>query len=243
MIRPDLGGAYVAVISSGRTQNVGQTQALIGPATWFVPNAEKHAYNLAGASETVSALELVAGRNKALEAAFRLNAPCLQVDDDVKKIERIFGKKKKEEITIQDAVTTLLDHLTSSPFKLAGMAPTNNPYFFNPEKPIKTAAFVIGSFSLILPTELRYDPVMRLKEDYDFTCQHFAKYGGVIRDDSLSLDFAHYTNKGGCQNYRTAELEFSAIIRLRSKWGRWISDHPTRENEVLLRLKGTAKVF
>jgi hypothetical protein len=123
--------------------------------------------------------------------------------------------------------------LRGTPYKLAGVAPTSNPFYGSTT--LKLRHFIVGDLMLAAPNPLRFDPAFALKEDYDYTCQHLARYGGVVRVDWILASFRHRTNKGGAVDVRTPELEQEAIVRLKEKWPDWIRDNPRRENEVLLR--------
>jgi len=120
---------------------------------------------------------------------------------------------------------------------LVGVAPTANAFYYNPEKPYKTNAFIVGDMILVMPCDLRFDTNMLLKEDYDYTLKHITKYGRVIRADNILAEFAHRTNRGGAVSYRTATLEQVCIAYLKKKWGKKIRDNPRRPNEILMNLK------
>ena len=64
----------------------------------------------------------------------------------------------------------------------------------------------------------RFDEMMTLKEDYDLTAQHLAKYGAVSRSNRVLIRAAHYTNDGGAVADRTDEKEQYNIAVLRHKW-------------------------
>ena len=242
MQRPDL-GVYVAVISSGRPGNVPAMAALVGEATWFVGVGEAPAYRAAGAPGVVEAGALCRARNAALQAAWRGKAPlpCVQSSDDLRRVERAFapprGKCVAEPSTFAEAVNIIVARARNVGAKLAGVAPTSNPFYSRPEAPVRTAAFIVGDFCVVWPSVPRWDERLRLKEDYDFTLQHLAAYGRVARCDQVLVTFAHRTNAGGAVAVRTPQVEQQAIAYLRAKWGSdVVRDNPRRPNEILLRL-------
>jgi hypothetical protein len=235
VIRADLNGLYVAIPSRGRPKNVPLMEAMVGKATWYVDPEQEAEYQAEGAhTVAVPVRGHVAARNAALDDSFRLGAPCLQLDDDLKSVKRILGKKEKQEVPFIEAINEMYFGLTNSPFRLAGAAPTDNPFFFNPEEPCKTKAFIWGACMIILPTPLRFDPLIVVKDDYDYTCAHVKEYGGVYRTDFFTFKFAYKTNKGGAQDYRTEAIQRNDIFRLRCKWGGWIRANPKRPLEILL---------
>ena len=76
---------------------------------------------------------------------------------------------------------------------------------------------------------------MTLKEDYDYTCQHLARYGLVARCDLILAEFAHRSNAGGAVAYRTGERERDMIRHLMKKWPGKFRMNPKRANEVIMR--------
>ena len=77
---------------------------------------------------------------------------------------------------------------------------------------------------------------MTLKEDYDYTLQHIARFGGVVRSNDLLAEYKHYSNTGGAVDVRNSVNEQLNIAYLKSKWGDAIRDNPRRPNEILLSL-------
>ena len=107
-----------------------------------------------------------------------------------------------------------------------------------------TNLFVVGSCCAIKPgSGLYFDTNLKLKEDYDYTAQHIAKFGGVLRCDDLLASFSHYSNSGGAVDIRSDHEERLAIQLLKNKWPEWIKDHPRRRNEVLLRVTRKREVL
>lgn len=234
MIRPDLGGCYVAVISSKRPANVAPMTELLGQATWFVGAGEALAYGNA-----VEGGGLCASRNKALRAAWERGAPCLQFSDDLRKVERAVSvgpKLKALPSTLGQEVARLLTGMKVAGAKLGGFAPTSNPFYANVDRPLHTGAFIVGDAILVQPCDLLFDEQLRLKEDYDYTLQHLQQFGVVARLDDALLTFLHRGNAGGAVAVRTSALEQESIDHLRRKWPAYIRDNPRRKDEILLRL-------
>lgn len=232
-LKPDF---YLAVISARRPGNVAKMSEQFGDAfgTWFVPHEDEDSYEEAGV-QTYAVEGLVGARNAALDEADAAGLPCVQISDDLKGIKRL-GENTQEvfEIDIWQAIHQLLSSLEMTDFKLAGCSPTDNAYFAKDSE--STNLFIVGDLFVALPCDVRFDARFRLKEDYDYTCQHYLEFGGAKRLNWLMPSFAHRSNKGGAVAYRTAEEEKKAIALLREKWGTWVAYNPKRENEVLLKL-------
>lgn len=230
---------YVAVISAGRPQNVERMQAMLRPhlAHWFVGAGDRVAYLSAGADYVEAEGGLVECRNLALDAAFAVDRPCAQVSDDLKRLGHTDDGRTVKPITAAYALDVMLAALHASHgAHLAGVAPTDNRLSYSPTRPVSARHFCVGDLLLVLPTHLRFDPALRLKEDYDYTCQHVREHGAVARVNGILASFAHYTNAGGAVAIRNAEREQEVIAYLKAKWPGWFRDNPKRVNEVLLRI-------
>jgi len=225
---------YVGVISHKRAKNVPKMEKLCGPMTWYVGDGEAQAYKIMGATNVIESGGLCRSRNAILDDAFAHDLPAIELSDDLRRLEIASNKAEKKEASLDDAVTLMFNALETSGASMAGVAPTSNAFFFNPNKPIHTSAFVVGDFIMVKPTTLRFDEELRLKEDYDYTLQHLMKYGVIARCNAVLATFAHRTNKGGACDYRTSELEQQTIRQLKDKWPGMLKDNPKRKDEILL---------
>lgn len=227
-------GVYIAVISHERPMNVRKLLSQIKvPATFYVGHGEKRYYEMGGATSVIESGKLCESRNAALRDAADLGLPCLQMSDDVTKFSTLENEKAKE-ITFVEAVKTLKREMMEHQAQLAGIAPTNNPFFAKHRVNLK--GFILGDFFINRDTEIFFDENLRLKEDYDFTLQHLKKNGKVCRVDWLMANFKHRNNSGGAVAYRTNELEKKSIEYLKSKWGSIIGSNPRGDTEIRLKL-------
>ena len=144
------------------------------------------------------------------------------MSDDLVRVERLVtagGRKRAVPFTFGETLATLRLALRGTPFKLAGIAPTANPFYGSARTALRH--FIIGDLMLVAATELRFDPAFRLKEDYDYTCQHIDRYGGVVRVDWLLGHLPAPENPGrrgrradaraGAGGDRAAEGEVAAL--------------------------------
>lgn len=201
-------------------------------AHWYVPADERSDYQRAGATDVIAADTLVEARNRALDDAFASGATCVQTSDDLTGIKRL-GVTEHHPITLADTIDELRAALADTGARLAGCAPTANP-FYGAHR-INATGFIVGDLIAVAPTHLRFDPALRLKEDYDYTCQHLATYGIVARCDWLLATYRHRTNPGGAVTYRNRQTEREAIRHLARKWPGVFRPNPKRANEILMR--------
>jgi hypothetical protein len=233
---------FLAVISHNRQYNVGKMKQFIGDnATWFVGKTEADVYELAGADSVVESGGLVDSRNAALTMAKKKGKICVLIDDDLKAIKLASDTNTASPINFFTAINLMKRALLQDSrgmFYLAGTAPTDNAFYYHKEKPHTFDGFIGCWLMMVRPEcDLYFDSNLHLKEDYDYTLQHVAKYGGAVRLNNILATFSHYDNKGGVVDYRTAELEQQTIAYLKKKWGNVIKDNPRRKNEILLRVK------
>jgi len=228
-------GFYASVISHKRPKNVPLVESICGPATWYVGKGESAEYVNAGASSVVEAGGLCESRNAAIDDGQKLGLPVVQMSDDLKKLSLATGSHKQRDASFEAVVLRMLGAAQATGARLVGVAPTANPFYFNPNKATQTRGFVVGDFILVLKTDLRFDQAMRLKEDYDYTLQHIRKYGLVARANDVLATFVHRSNPGGACDYRTERLEQQMIAYLKGKWPGLIRDNPRRPNEILLK--------
>lgn len=226
---------FLTIISRARPDRVEPMSKMVGAATWVVTPEDYWDYRQQ-AVEAYFTNGLSEARNLALEMAFDRGLPCVQLDDDLKGAKFAYSQKGVPTEPSR-AIDALVERSAESDLKLTGGQPTNNPYFARGG----TKLFILGSAMCIKPSSPRFDTNLWLKEDYDFTCQHIEEYGGALRVENLIFDFAHYTNSGGAVDSRSAKVEQRMISYLLQKWPGWIHKHPTRENEVLIRLPNSRR--
>jgi len=200
---------------------------------WYVTEEDVDNYRAAGAEHVLVGGNLCESRNLAIDDAQGLGLPCVELSDDLRRVKRKEASGALPEITVMDAAEEIWTQMSGLGARLGGCSPTSNAYFAHNE--VKLAGFVVGDFIVVGDTDLRFDEEMTLKEDYDYTCQHLARYGLVARCDLILAEFAHRSNAGGAVAYRTGERERDMIRHLMKKWPGKFRMNPKRANEVILR--------
>jgi hypothetical protein len=143
---------------------------------------------------------------------------------------RVFG------LTVPAAAKLLKSCAVQAGRKLAGAYPTQNAGFAYAQSPVSQRHFIVGDFIVVDPeSPCRFDELLGLKEDYDFTAQHMRAHGGVARCNRLFVKAAHYDNAGGAVDARSVPLEKATIAYLREKWPGIFQDQ-RRANEVIMKV-------
>lgn len=244
-----IAGVKIALFvpSSNRWGNVAELTRLLAPLrpTWLVPDDQAAHYAaqlgedpqagrvLGGGSST----SIACARNCALDLAFADGAYCLMVDDDLRKLGRAITSLdglKRVDVTADGFFAALVNEARNTDFHLVGPNTTDNAYFVH--KTYASRLFISTACSLSKPGPLRFDERFKVREDYDYVCQHIQRYGGALRVNTLLPTFRYKVNTGGCQHVRTPEVEAAAIRLLMEKWPGWIRRNPRREGEVLLKV-------
>lgn len=235
---------HVAIISASRPDNVRAMEEAVAPHRpyWYVPREQVGSYLRAiqpGRSWGVAPTEsLCQARNLAIDHAQQEGLWCLQTDDDYVRAlwldEPGRLDRKPRPTTFHDVAQAVIDACLHHGAHYGGVAPTANAYFAR--RPVTTWGFVIGSFSVHSPTTpIRISTDVELKEDWDLTCAHLERYGCVARVDRALVTYRHYTNRGGCQDYRDARREAEACERLIARYPSLLRRHGRRVNELALR--------
>jgi len=166
----------------------------------------------------------------------------LMCDDDITGLYRLNKSSSKNLIPLSseeifDLIGKGFSLLKKNKTKLWGVYPIRNSFFMSDF--IVSAGFVIGTFCGVICDykNIKYDTSMKLKEDYDFTLQHIMKYKKIIRFNNICVDAKHYSNSGGCQDYRNLKEENNSCEILLNRYPQFVKLNPSRPGEILLRFK------
>lgn len=257
---------HFAVISARRATSVSGTKSImvveaqfqmrgIHP-TWYVDEASLDDYKKLGLKAVVGG-KLTPARNKALDDAKKKGLVCVQVSDDISKWEYLdcqrqdfrgeanFKKAnaavrgaRRHTISPVAAAQFLLAKMRASPGKpkLSGVFPTANASLALGTDEYSLQHFILGDFFVADSSTCRFDESMTLKEDYDFTCAHIDKHGGVLRCNRLFVYARHSTNEGGAVATRDGSgvKERQNIAILQKKWPGVFRLNGKRKDEVLM---------
>ena len=119
--------------------------------------------------------------------------------------------------------------------KVWGFALAADYKFYREYTPYSTQGVIGANILGVIKNPLRFDERLKVKEDYDYSMQHIAKYGGDLRFMKYGIDVVHLTNQGGCVSYRTKETETDAYNILLKKWGRKVVKLQNNKNFVKMR--------
>jgi hypothetical protein len=232
---------------------------------WVVGKGEASVYKKAGAYEVIEGGKLTPSRNLCLDKAAAAGNYCVQMSDDVISFQYFdspfdrkewkkpvsqhdanirSGKAKMCSLNPLEAAQIIVAYMREHKAKLGGVYPCMNLGFAFNQAPVTTNHFIVGDFIVVDTTndkektktkEPRFDERFCLKEDYDFTAQHLAKYNAVVRANRMFVKALHRDNPGGAVSDRSAKLEQTSIRLLQQKWPGVFAINPNRKNEVIMR--------
>lgn len=218
----------IAIPSKGRAGRI-RSQKLLNGATLYVPADEEQVYFDAHSLECQ-----VVGVPSSVKGITRTRNWILDntddewvvfVDDDVKiqgwtELQPRCGKQRKLTGDQWTAEFVRLFELTEAMnYRVWGVATQSALRSIYPYRPILFQSYLTASCMGILPRSgLRFDEDFPVKEDYELGLRCVQEDGGIIAARYLYWVNEHWTTDGGCRDYRTQEMEATAIRNLQRKY-------------------------
>lgn len=184
-------------------------------------------------------------RNYILDTEFTrgVEAVCI-IDDDMQGVCRyvpkeasrgIFGYERRvlTEPELYDFIEKGSILCNEWGYKFWGVNCLMDPMAYRQYNPFNTTKYIGGPFQVHLENPIRYDERLPLKEDYDMTLQHLAKYRGALRFNMFHYLCKQSEQTGGCAAYRNIKKEMQQFNALQSKWG----------SKIIKQDKGSKKAF
>lgn len=221
----------VCIPSKGRAGIVSTTQ-FFNSVYIFVPEDEVKEYRVYERTGhkvigvPLSIRGITATRNFILdwvkEQGFKYH---IQIDDDV---EYFYYFENTEKIIKTDKdwidwlITRFFILIEDMGVYLWGLSLGPDKKFYREYSPFSLVSVIGANLFGIKDNPIRFDERLKVKEDYDYALMHLYRYGRVVRSNKYGVKVKHYSNRGGCVSYRTAEVEEEAYRILRKKWGKII---------------------
>lgn len=180
---------------------------------------------------------IVKTRNFILEQ-FADGKEILMMDDDIQYFTKKVGNtaiKINDIDKLEELFRVGFNICHKNNTKLWGLYPVNNQFFMS--HTIKSG-FINGVFLGIIKSDLRFNENIKVKEDYEITCQHVRKFNKVVRLNMWSYQTDYQGNEGGCTTYRTSEMQKQAGQYIIDKYPYWASWNTKRDgHEIILNFK------
>lgn len=180
------------------------------------------------------------GQRNAILDYYPEGTQVIQIDDDIKSFAQLRGRDLAD-MNVQenkDFCERAFEAAEKAGTKMWGVYPVANAFYMS--RTLTPCGFCIGACFGIIVGEIRADPTMPCKQDYDLTLQHIRKYGRIVRYNNVTIRADHYTMKGGCyenRQKRGKEMDIQTAIYLVNKYPGMVKLNTKREGEVLITLK------
>lgn len=223
-------------------------------AVYVVPQSQAKGYVAqVGKSRVVAIPDRVDGnmarkRNWILK---NLDRPLVMIDDDVVGLRTAEGMKGNGKLDqARDLSPDEAQGVIAQGFNLArewgivfwGLNVNPDGRIYHQFRPFSLNQVVLGPFQAHLDHDLRYDPKMGTKEDYDFSLQVLNEERKLLRLNKYSYVCDHGDNPGGIVSYRTMDLEVEFCRAIERKWGRDIIRYPMKPKRISQLLNGRVNV-
>lgn len=215
----------IAIPSYKRAENC-KTARLVDRAVIFVHEFEAEEYRKHNTNEVRTIPDELRGRGMATIRNYILenteDKHVLMLDDDI----NYFGYYEK--LILHKALGDQMYQFFDDMFRMTeemgtglwGLNLQSDKKFYREYSPFSLSSVVLGPcFGIIRDKDLRFDPRLELKEDYDYALQVLLKKRKVFRNNKWHYSADHVTKKGGCASYRNRDLEERQATLFQNKWG------------------------
>lgn len=163
------------------------------------------------------------------------------LDDDIKSVMRMNGKKELLEVDSPDAWEEFVStgYEAAEGLRTIGFSvyPVCNAFFMS--ETIAPAS--LGEGTLIGLTKvpgLSFDKNLPVKEDYDLSCRIIRRYGAYPRLNMYSCNAPHYT-KGGCEEWwNDKRLNIRVARTLAHRYPEFVTVRKSNPEEIQFKIKG-----
>lgn len=212
----------IAVPSKNRAGRTTTDKLLPNLVTFFVPQSEVHQYsyvkNVVGIPNHVQGITKT--RNWILKNTNEKRV--VMLDDDVKKtafVKRYSNNVEhvnlKDEIFWHDEFQKYFDITEQMNYKIWGVTTDHSTKSAYSYKPFMFKTYALGSvMGIINDGEYLFNEEFKVKEDYEICLRHIKEKGGLLGVRYLYWANHHYTDDGGCKDYRTVSIEKECIKKL-----------------------------
>jgi glycosyltransferase involved in cell wall biosynthesis len=214
----------IAIPSKGRPMDVKSTKVLAS-AVLFVPEAEVPGYRKGNPKTQIVGVParvrgITATRNWILDNA--KDRWVVMADDDLLaqgyvKLHAHNGEVRKlTEAEWIGEIVKLFEITEQMKMRIWGVATQAALRAVYPWKPILFRSYVTASFmGIVNDGRTRFDERFIVKEDYELNLRCIKEDGGIVAARYLFWQNTHWTDPGGCANYRTQKIELACIKLLK----------------------------
>lgn len=146
----------------------------------------------------------------------------IMVDDDVSQLLYIEDKEQQNIDHLEQMIIDGFNLANGLNTKLWGLNLLDDPKAYRVYTPFSLQSPILGPFTAVIRSNIRYDERLSLNEDFDFFLQHVFQYRKTLRFNKYSYRASHLNKKGGCGAYRLMTDEVKQSQVMKKKWGKKI---------------------
>jgi len=212
----------IAIPSKSRAGRTSTDKIFKDACTFYVPESEVHQYsyikNVVGVPKEIKGI--TATRNYILKNTNEKRV--VMLDDDVKKSAYVKRYERKvEHVNLKDRAFWLdefnkyFDITEQMNYKIWGVTTDHSTKSAYSYKPFMFKTYALGSImGIVNDGEYMFNEEFKVKEDYEICLRHIKEKGGLLGVRYLYWANHHYTDEGGCKDYRTVSIEKECIKKL-----------------------------
>lgn len=215
----------ICVPSSNRATSC-TTQNTLPSSIFFVPKNQFSEYSNNLKNQIISVpneyLGITKTRNFILN--YFKNENVLFIDDDVRQCgyytdgNMISLKYNSEKLWIE-LFKKHFELTEQLGFKIWGCESCTSNFANHPLQPFSFQGVITCNLmGIINNSDFYFDENFEVKEDYELVLRHFKKYGGHLKTRQFYWANKHWTNPGGCVDYRSDKMEEFAIELLQERY-------------------------
>ena len=147
----------------------------------------------------------------------------IMIDDDVSGIYKHIKNTTDQLISEQDFYELVESWVVLGKDWKCGifaLSPSSDPVIYEEYIPFRLHGYCDGQVTgWIQRNELRYDEELTIKEDVDFALKNWQKYKKCLRIEKYYPKSKAFTNKGGCNEFRSEQEEKRQFKIMQERWG------------------------
>lgn len=139
----------------------------------------------------------------------------VMIDDDIEEVEKKVGEQ--DLAPVEDLMELFYEFFVKTAEAKAntwGLYPVHNAFFMKDRMNEKLTYIIACLTGVIVDHDPELARTLHHAEDNEFSIRSFIKYGKVCRFEGYTMKTKFYTEPGGLQEFRTAELIKSSVLKL-----------------------------
>lgn len=214
----------IAIPSSNRAESE-TTSKIFTTGIFFIPNSQFYNYAKKIKNTCIPVPDNIKGITETRNWIIKNNETqnIVFIDDDIREIgtfikgERI--KLDNNEKLLIEEFQKLFEIAKGFNVKIFGVENGGSRFSNHPLQPFSLKSTINAScMGICANSNIYFDERLKVKEDYDLMLKEYKRTGISLKAKYFYIRTKHWTNSGGCVDYRTNEMEENAITLLEQRY-------------------------